>query len=256
MNPVCTICVLFCGDYLELVERCLTPLVGLDPSTFRMRIACNAVSARSKHKVLELVGKSQAGLVESVLFSDTNRYKYPMMRLLLNGGSGFDPGDKPIGTKWMLWLDDDSGISALDSQTRILDLIKEAEDAKADMLGSIWTMTLTNEQMEWVKTQPWFSGRPVSPRVAFCTGGFWLANTQILLDNKWPPQDCIHRGGDVMLGQLMYQKSRKIKTIKDKSGLLINAGPTGKECTSPHRVANFYPVGHKNANQPRPLDQP
>lgn len=266
MNPVCTICALFCGDYPDLLERCLKPLLGLDPAKFRLRLGFNAISDRSQTKLYELMQShlKHATLVEHVVNISSNIYKYPMLRNLLNGTqpAASDPAGKsiaftsPIGTEWMMWLDDDSGISAADPSARIDEIIKEAVAGEADMVGSIWTMTLTNDQMEWVKKQPWHNNRPISPRVAFCTGGLWLIKTSILLEHSWPPSDCIHRGGDVMLGQMMYQQKYKIKTLRDKSGLLINASMTGKECSSPHRVANFYPVGHRNANQPRPLDQP
>lgn len=265
MNPVCTICALFCGDYPDLLARCLTPLLSLDPSRFRLRLGFNAISDQSRVRLYQLIGlsKNYNDLVEHKVDSKVNIFKYPMLRHLLNGTSpdilslATDHGTTtPIRTEWMMWLDDDSGISAADPSARVDEVIKEAVAGEADMVGSIWTMTLTNDQMEWVKKQPWHNNRPISPRVAFCTGGLWLIKTSILLEHSWPPPDCIHRGGDVMLGQMMYQQKHKIKMLKNKAGLLINAGPAGKECTSPHRVANFYPVGHRNANQPRPLDQP
>lgn len=256
MSPECTVCALFCGDYPELLERCLKPLIGLDPAYFRVRLACNALSERSNDKLVELTCKSPAGLIETVYRSEINRFKYPMMRILLNGGTEMSSNPTPIRTPWMMWLDDDSGISAPDPTARLRQIIQDANDTGADMMGSIWTMTLTPEQINWVKKQAWHSGRPVDPRMSFCTGGSWIIRTDILHKHFWPPADCIHRGGDVMLGQMMYQQKYKIKNYKSKEGLLINADMSGKECSSKHRLANFYPVGHKNANQPRPLTDP
>ena len=155
-----------------------------------------------------------------------------------------------------MWMDDDSGVSAPDPTARLQQVLQDAKDANADMMGSIWTMTLTPDQIDWVKKQPWYNKRPVDGRMAFCTGGSWIVKTDILCKHQWPPPDCIHRGGDVMLGQLMYQQNYKIKNYKSKDGLLINADMSGKECSSKKRVANFYPIGHKNANQPRPLTDP
>lgn len=248
-QPICTVCALFYGDYPKLMQRCLGQLVRLSPHMFRLRLGANALSPASSDVFWSLTARARPGLVEMQDLDSDNRKKYPVMRNLFRA--------VPLQTPWVMWFDDDSGVAAdVDPTDRLCKAVSHAIQEKADVMGSVWSQPVSEAQREWIKLQAWYGGKEPQPKVNFCTGGWWLARAEVLRKYDWPPEDFLHRGGDVMFGELCRQQGLRMVNCPDKSGLLINADDDGRECRSKKRGFNSFPIGHARANEPRPVTDP
>lgn len=231
-----TIAVLFYGDYPDLARRVLPSLCTIALyCPVELRIGCNACSAETL-SIVESYRKYFAAkdLSERILLevSSENIYKYPMMRRLIDL--------KPLPSLFM-WFDDDSYITSPDP-------IRWAETVlnrmnRCDMLGSIYTIRLQGNQHLWIQDQPWYKGKPVAPgkRVRFATGGWWCVRSQVLYAFNYPFPDLRHRGGDVMLGEALFQNDYRLDHFNE--GVAINADAEGRESKSPRRGYDELPVG-------------
>lgn len=256
-----TICVLLYGDYPQLASRCLESLrKHILPEDRNVRVGLNAVSAATRQVVMDF------GLPEECLWeSDTNIYKYPMMRQMVHGRL-------PVTTDYLMWFDDDSCISGLEQSdleklaaadrerpsTVASDWLRLVDHAMvdADMIGSIYWMNWQGRQRDWVRDQPWYNGASLEgPRVKFATGGWWTIRAELLrrFDYPWPELE--HRGGDMLLGELFRQQDLRLRQFR--SGLWINADVFGFESKSPRRGfdqpvlgANYRPGNRRAADIP------
>jgi hypothetical protein len=161
-------------------------------------------------------------------------YKYPMMELLFRS--------KPLDTEFVMWFDDDSYIT----DPNPVEWLKKLEDLMrsedADMAGSIYHIPTMPNQNEWRRLHcSWFNTAKESRRTTFATGGWWMIRTKVLMDYGWPHCDLKHRGGDVLLGELI--KHQNLKLINFKSGVAINADALGKESASKRRGYDEPPIG-------------
>jgi hypothetical protein len=138
---------------------------------------------------------------------------------------------KPIETPYVMWFDDDSYIKDVSLLTQV-----EAQMADCDMLGSVYTIPYGNDQKEWCKTQPWYTGKPLSDKPRFATGGWWCIKTDVLKRFDWPTPELKHCGGDVALGILISQNDLKLKHFN--KGVAINANAQGKESAAERRGAS------------------
>ncbi|MCI0420754.1 MAG: hypothetical protein L0312_16260 [Acidobacteria bacterium] len=221
-----TVCVLLFGDYPVLARRCLGPLAALwKRGLLHLRVGANSISSATKAVLSELE-------VMPTHSEETNICKYPMMRRLLR--------EPLINTPLTMWFDDDSYVSA--------DPVGWLEQVtlgirEADMLGSIYQIRLGGKQHEWIRRQPWYTGLAVSRGglVRFATGGWWAVRTELLYRYGWPPEELIHRGGDVMLGELCRQQNLRLKHFN--RGVSINADDSGRESAAPRRGFDSKPVG-------------
>ncbi len=232
--PDFTVCVLLYGDYSELARRCLTPLWELAESgQIDLRIGCNDIG-RNTLDYLNQVDTVVDRDHYRVIRSPENKRKYPMMRELFALG--------PL-SPYTMWLDDDSVVSVKQNPSLWLSTIAAVMDGN-DQAGQVWYKTLEGNQALWVKSQPWYTGKEVQDRhkVSFCTGGWWVIRSQILIDWNWPSPDIYHRGGDVMLGELMRQQG--LRMVSRFPGVLVNAALGSSEhCSSPRRGYDSKPVG-------------
>ena len=235
--PAFTVCVLLYGDYPELAVRCLSKLSLLWKSgTIALRIGTNAISQRTADAV------EQLGLDDCVFCrSRENIKKYPMMQRLFHSpdptpGAGFG-----MATPLAMWFDDDSYISAEDPHEWLARVKHEMESA--DMIGSVYSLRLQGQQAAWVAQQPWYAGLPVprAHRATYCTGGWWTIRTEVLRKFQWPVPELVHRGGDVMLGELCRQQQLRIARFRE--GVAINADANGHESKSPRRGYDSAPIG-------------
>ncbi len=214
-----TTCVLLYGDYPHLADRCLSSLEGYIHQIGDLRIGMNACSERTRALVSDFASIYHEVLVES---SDENICKYPMMRRLIDA--------KPLDT-YMAWFDDDSFVR----DSGWYALVESVLSRGVDMVGAVYKQAFRGGQADWVEDQPWYTGEPVRDGYVpkFCTGGFWVIRSQILLDNNWPPPVLKHRGGDVMLGELLRQQGFQL--TNNRLGVAINADAEGRESKSPRR---------------------
>ena len=75
----------------------------------------------------------------------------------------------------------------------------------------------------------------------FITGGWWTIRSELLYRYNYPWPVLDHRGGDVMLGECLRQNNHVLRSFL--SGVAINAGADGKNCTSPRRGFDSQPIG-------------
>ena len=229
-----TVCALLYGDYPELALRCLGPLAELvHGGRIELRIGANAISARTEEII------SHLALGPSVFSrAPENIKKYPMMRRLLAFGT-----EKAISMPYAMWFDDDSYVKDLDRKAWLKRVEKSMETA--DMIGSRYRIPLTDSQCRWIRSQAWYTGKEVlpGPRTPawFLTGGWWTIRTEVLRRFDWPIPELLHRGGDVMLGQLLHQQGLRMSQFN--SGVAINADEKGKESAAKRRGFDSPPIG-------------
>lgn len=236
-----TVCALTYGDHYELAHRCLQSILQ----------ACPELGAGGLRVGLNDVGDHTAeyidGLVQHKLLSPANVYrsavnihKYPMMRRM------FYDEKNPITTPYVMWFDDDSFIVSdmIGKQPSFLERAVTALEQTGSavvMAGSAYVIPWAQGQREWVQDQPWYRGRELPQKPAFCTGGWWLAKMAALrsLNYPWPELD--HRGGDVMLGQALYQQEWRF--LAYRLGVAINADADGRESKAQRRGFDQQPIG-------------
>lgn len=243
-----TVCVLLYGDHETLARRCLESVLSLPgPGSSvphfvsGVRIAANAPGQKTREYLdCLLMGNRMAPLEHrhdiTGFVSRTNLLKYPAMRRLL--------WDEllPPETPYVMWFDDDSFLRSLVDGAEWLGKVARAMES-ADMIGAIYRQGLEGNQSEWIKAQPWYTGKKVTRRrvVRFATGGWWCIRTELSRKHDWPPREMKHRGGDVMLGELCRQQELRLRGFNE--GVAINAGPGGVECTAKTRGYNEAPIG-------------
>lgn len=229
-----TVCVLLYGDYLQLAQRVLAPLERelQAGQLVDLRIGMNAVGDATASYVDSLETKYPTQIVRYQ--SAENVYKYPLMRRM------FYDLARPL-KQFTAWFDDDSFIRKPDGcwTGQVVDKM-----LGRDMVGGIYVMPLKAAQRDWVEDQPWYKGQSVrgpNYRTKFCTGGFWVIRSALLRQYNWPLTTLKHRGGDVMLGELLRQQGKKIES--DTLGVAINADAAGNESRSPRRGYDEQPIG-------------
>lgn len=147
-----------------------------------------------------------------------NIYKYPMMRRLFQA--------RKISADIVMWFDDDSCIEpGTDVKTWFARLRRQISGC--DVIGSRYTARFPKEHANWIAAQIWYAQKPFSSYVAYATGGWWVAKTDILQQFDWPPPDLQQKQGDVLFGELCRQQSLSLQHFRDN--VWINANEEGVE---------------------------
>lgn len=235
--PFC-VCVLLYGadDYCyQMAQRVINaPLKRLGELGFDFRFGLNAVSEQTRELVTNVVFNHFAGAV--VVDSQENIFKYPMMRRLLYA--------RRITAPFTMWFDDDSCITP-DTQVDLwLERIQQ-QMAAYTMIGSIYKERLVGNQAAWIQSQSWYNEKQPAAYVNFAAGGWWTIRTSTLFDFDWPPPAFKHRGGDVMLGELLRQHDLSLGHFRDN--LWINANAYGVEAKSVSRGQKEPAIGYDYA---------
>lgn len=207
-----TIFVLLYGGFTKIHTECLTALQRTLPAgRFELRVGSNELSPPSLRLVERL---QEAGFISAHYRHETNDAKYPVMRQMLH-----DP-ERPITTNWFLWLDDDT-ITDRNPRwfellcSRIIETSPRSEPYAVRQVGPSGVWTFTAEQLEWVRTRPWYKGRdwqnsrrqpdPAGRKLTFATGSFWAMHTETAKLCDIPDPSIIHNGGDYMIGAALWQ---------------------------------------------------
>lgn len=224
------------GDYPELARRCLGSLHELPRDRVEVRLGVNGVPDDSETRAVIEDCVHQGYLSRSNICESTdNIHKYPLMRRMFH-----DP-DNPITTPYTMWFDDDSYIrdDVFSVDNWLDDLVEVLRSSH--MLGAKYKIGLGGRQKSWVEDQPWYNNRAVPSRTEFITGGWWCIRTHILHDFDWPIPELDHRGGDVMLGQLLHQHDFKLAQYNHR--VAINADKYGHQCAAKKRGYDSKPIG-------------
>jgi hypothetical protein len=173
-------------------------------------------------------------------------YKYPLMRAMFH--------ERPIETPYTLWFDDDSWIKTSAPDDWFERLEQHMHTKQLHVAGARYWIHLRGNQHLWIADQPWYTGKPVSPRmkVDFITGGWLALRTHLIYKYDWPSSDIVHNGGDVMLGALCHQQDLTIGNFTEH--LAINADQQTAKCSSANRRgASLTPAG---VDYKRPEERP
>jgi hypothetical protein len=209
-----TICCLLYGDYAKLADRCLRPISELYNNGVEVRLGCNEISQDTEDLINKLLPPSER---LTVIKHNPQVYKYPIMRELFNV--------KPITTDKVMWFDDDSFI----------------KDTKANMIGSLYYMPVSHKQQQWRRLHcSWFKPELHKSKACFATGGWWTIKSEVITKYDWPHPMLKHRGGDVLLGELMSHAG--LKLVRYNTGIGINSDSEGKESQSKRRGYDEPPI--------------
>jgi hypothetical protein len=233
-----SVCVLLYGadDYcFKMAQRVInTPLKQLGKKTTDFRFGLNAVGADTRNLVMAAVAEYFPEAL--VIDCPENIHKYPMMRRLFY--------DKPLQSALTMWLDDDSCIAEQTDVDLWLSRVRQQMCA-CTMLGSVHKERLVGNQADWIKNQHWYNNKEPGVYTQFAAGGWWVVKTAALTEFNWPPPELKHRGGDVMLGELLRQHGLPLAHFRD--GVWINANDFGVESQSPRRGRPESPIGYAYA---------
>lgn len=249
-----TICALFYSHHPELARRCLSSIEeGLETGhnlVHELRLGLNMVSDEVRVYVRDWANcMTQQHGIPSVLFeSKENQFKYPMMRRMFF--------HRPLTSEYVMWFDDDS---YLDKPTESWWRALKSAVFGMDMVGQLWLMAVQGNQMEWVKTQPWYdpevgdvppkkAGKRKESAFQFCQGAWWVMRSVLLKKYNWPVPEIRHNGGDSMLGELCRQQRLRVGIFH--GGVRINADAQGKNSQSKRRGFSENRVGHDYAGTP------
>lgn len=222
------VCALFYGDFPALAQRCAQSLRALrDTGAVDLRIGLNEVSAASR----AVIGATLAGV--QTLHADPQIYKYPMMRRLVHDYTG--------DATHLMWFDDDSCLTPGTDVVRWLHAVSDAARATPGMLGAAYLRAQTEPEREWIRAQPWYTGRALPEATRFATGGWFVVPLALLRRFDWPPPSLRHNGGDVALGALCHQQGLEI--VSCQGGIAINADASLRESCAPRRGFSEPPLG-------------
>jgi len=195
------------GPHVDLHRRLLASFRRCVPRDVPMNIWFNQAPDETKGLVEEL--RQHFPKIELFTRGD-NCPKYLAMREMFRGFKEVNErGFHPYEEDWAVWFDDDSHIVEPDwyLQTSAYLASKHADGA---YVGQPWFVHWKEGQWDWVKTQPWYRDRPSEmikgqPGVNFAQGAYWLLKAGLIRLLDWP-LNLNHNGGDVMLGEAVYQQ--------------------------------------------------
>jgi hypothetical protein len=238
--------VLMYGDYPAIHRECLDALIATTPAdAVELRVLSNRLCDASRRHVDGLVA---AGVVRLHAADDDNPGKYPAMRAAFR-----DPA-APIETDYLLWLDDDTICDRDPGWFRALVALVAREHPKgARMFGPVAHIGLRPGQAEWIRSAPWYSGRPfrdrrgretpAGDRVHFCTGSFWALHVPTMRECDIPDPRVVHNGGDVMIGEQLHQAGHRIAAFSNnRSAVRWSAYPRRGRDEEPAGAAKLPPA--------------
>lgn len=214
MNPTVTICGLLFGDHPKLHLRFLTGLhksLAMAPDAVEVRLWLNEVCEPTKRwlceKHPEWIFKDHPG----------NLGKYKAMRQMFY--------DRPLETDWIVWFDDDANLTPQWlAKARAFIRRKQAKDESVCYVGQPFYITYEPGEGEMIQTSPWYTGRPFQqfmdkkkqkPGVMFAQGSYWWLRTDIMRRLEWPDRRLNHNGGDILLGQALWQQNLPFHRFHD-----------------------------------------
>lgn len=219
-----TIGVLTYGDFPHLARRAIESIrTHCERSTYRLVVGANAVSQETRTYLESL---HQQGAIDSLIISEDNINKCPMMRRML----------EQVTTEFFWWFDDDSYVTSTDALAERLAIARSAP-AHHVMWGHKFffshehDFSYGTDVTGYVRRAPWYRGiEPPSwdsggdGRWFFITGGSWFIRTRALRELGWPDAGLIKRNDDVLLGEAIRQQGWESVDIGPR-GTEINKEP-------------------------------
>lgn len=224
-------------EYYQLHKNCLETFLGTTQrDRIDLRVASNALNKKSLALIDKYVGE---GAITKHYKHPKNDFKYPVMREM------FWDESCPIDTKWILWFDDDSICNRTPAWLNILvqHIIQHHQRDNAHMFGAPFVWTLQNGQKEWFESRGWHRGKkwrlhngqasPNGNKIQFCTGGFWALSKEAMINCNIPEPDIGHNGGDVCIGEQLYQGGYRMKSWNAKKQFIYTSSVKRRGDTKP-----------------------
>lgn len=216
-----TLFVLLYGGFYELHRKCLGAIFS---SKFADRLEVRVGSNDLGPESLVLVeGLQREGKISLHYRHQENARKYPVMREMFH-----DP-QNPIITKWLIWFDDDTLCD------RNKDWLRLAAQMVVDhpehhMFGSPYHWHMKPGQDDWVRKASWYRGKsfrdikgnatPNGNKIHFASGSCWILSVDAMQHCGIPDARLGHNGGDVMIGEQLWQGGYKLKSWDPKKQLV------------------------------------
>jgi len=242
-----TICVLLYGNYTALHKQCLNAIINTtDPKHRQIRVGCNSVAMETLEYISDLHDRRQ---IYKAIVNKTNNKKYPAMRQL------FYDQEHPIEDKWVIWFDDDS-IANRDPQwlPKLLSKVVASYPNGARLIGAQFHWQLTQTQVQWVRSRPWYRNRPFQTRngrespngnhIQFAAGGFWALATDVIRQQNIPDPEIGQNGGDYMVAEQVWQAGYCHAGWNNKKQFVFTSSVPRRGLEEHHTgTANWQPGG-------------
>lgn len=227
------------GPHIALHRRLLESFRNFVPRDVPLNIWLNQVPDETKSLVEEL--RQHFPKIELFTRGD-NHPKYLAMREMFRGFKDYnDQGTSFLYLEdWAVWFDDDSHITGADWYPATMAYLASKPDAW--YIGQPWFVHWRDGQWDWVKSQPWYTGKDSEIikgklGVNFAQGAYWILKAGLIRFLDWP-FNLKHNGGDVMLGEAVYQQG--LPFHKFWHGVKVN--------DAPRRGYSEAPAGCKDKN--------
>lgn len=221
------ICVLFYGaedKYFKLAKRVLNePMRCLAGRNIEFRFGCNAVGPATHAFLQQQISDHFHDAL--VVNKPENIMKYPIMRHMFH--------DTPITAPVTIWFDHDSCIAPDADADRWLNRVI-GQLGGCDMIGSIYRSKLSDDQIQWLVAQDWFTGKPAGTYVSHALGGWWAIRTSVLYEFNWPDRTLKQKDGDVIIGELCRQQGLSVCHFRDD--VKINVNDAGVEAAAARTI--------------------
>jgi ADP-heptose:LPS heptosyltransferase len=217
-----TICVLMYGKYHALHRKCLDSILATTPpDRVDIRVGSNEVCAETDAYLDKLLAD---GAIQARYAHEENRKKYPVMREMFH-----DPA-RPL-RDWVIWFDDDTICDRNQEWLTLLAMeIVRYRPSNYHMYGPVRFYVLQERQKAWIKKAAWYkkrqfrdtAGRPApnGNKVHFASGSFWCLSREAILGADIPDARLGHNGGDVLIGEQLWQSGYRLRSYSSKKELV------------------------------------
>lgn len=224
-----TIFALLFGDHHELHRRCLNSIVEtVPPSRMDLRVGANQICLETRNYLRSLP-------ITKIYENTKVRRKYGAMREMF-----YDP-NTPIGTKWVIWFDDDSYVRNPQWLGMLGAAITGEQDPKVAMFGVRMLHVFKpgrkgKDPRKWFQNASWWRGlhfrtkqgadAPNGNTIHFIVGGFWALKTDAIAACEIPDMRLNHNGGDICIGEQLHQNDYGIRLFnRNKEIIHTSASP-------------------------------
>jgi hypothetical protein len=215
-----TICVLCYGDYYEMHHHCLDSIMRTIPlDKLDLRVAANCVGQASLNYLRTLP-------VTKMYMYRKNKGKYAIMRDM------FWDKHNPITTKYIVWFDDNCYVQH-NNWVNLLAADALVQPANVGMYGLKMYYAFDPEEPNprpWFERQIWYKDKPMRNRrgapdinglcVHFCADWWFAMPTDVMRECDIPSLGLIQRGGDMVIGEQLYQNDYAIKSFNTGKALI------------------------------------
>lgn len=216
-----TVCVLCYGNYFQSHRACIESILKTVPrDRLDLRISCTTAPAQT----IDYVHALQP---TKLYINETNIFKYPAMRQM------FWDQENPITTNYVAWFDDNTWVKHLNWLNILADDVhRQLPDVGAYGPRVYRTFKLHEERdpRAWFRQATWYKGRdfrskagnpiPNGDTIHFCSDWFFVLRADAIKRCNIPDERLLQKGGDIVIGEQLYQNGFKIKDFNSAKNLV------------------------------------